>query len=104
QSAIRLLVVTAGGTPTPKQRHRVGELAKALRVRTAVVSDSVVARSIVTVFSWLNIEIKPFSTAHLPAALEYLELSDVEREWSFEAVKEMQAQLRIRDAGVRMQR
>lgn len=104
QSSPCLLVVTAGGTPTPKQRHRIGELAVAMRVRTAVVSDSLVARSIVTVFSWLNIEIKAFSTANLPLALEYLDLSSVEREWAFLAVKEMQAQLRIRDAGVRLQR
>jgi len=90
----RVLVFSEGGAPTAKQRKRAGELTAVIKSRTAVVSDSFIARSIVTALGWLRLDIKGFARAEQAKAFAFLELSSAESEWALRAVQEMQTQLR----------
>jgi len=55
------VALTDGGTPNALQRHRVNEALSGRRVRSAVVSNSVALRSVITALRWFNPETAAFS-------------------------------------------
>lgn len=71
---LRVLVVTDGAGPNTKQRRVLNALmaktGKAYRV--AVVTRSLVARSVVTALGWLNPDIRAFAPEEFELALDYL--------------------------------
>jgi hypothetical protein len=72
-----VLVVAEGpkaAGPDARQRAKMAR-AGLLRVRTAVVSDSVLARGIMTAISWVGAPIRGYASDHLFRAYEFLELS-----------------------------
>ena len=66
------LVVTRGGGPNAKQREAMSKLKNLRAFATAVVSDSVVARGIVTAISWIGKPIRAFTPSETDLAFEYL--------------------------------
>lgn len=68
----RLLVFPGGGTPTSVQRLGLRTTIAGRPLNTAVVSDSVVVRSIVGVFSLFVAGTKPFASTDWKAALAYV--------------------------------
>ena len=92
---VRILVVTESGPPSPKQRQQAGELAARIKCRTAVVTDSVVQRTVVTVFSWFAIDIKAFSSARMHDALSFLALSSTQCDWCLATVTRLKAELSL---------
>lgn len=66
------LVWTAGGAPNSKQRAMVKSVPGLLPVPIAIMTDSRVARGVITALSWLGKAIKPFPANDLQGALEYL--------------------------------
>ena len=93
-----VLVVTEGGPPSAKQRKAAGELSTAITFRTALVTNSLVARAVVTGFGWLKLDIKAFAHAEMTKAFAFLQLSPTEREWAYGTVRQMQAELRAGQA------
>jgi hypothetical protein len=76
--AVRAVLVIADGPdaegPDAAQRAKMAR-AGLLRVPTAVVTESVLARGIMTAVSWLGATIRGFSPQQLFQAYEYLKIS-----------------------------
>lgn len=95
-----VFVVTSGGGPNSRQRARMNErLPKARQARAAVLTESHVARGIITALQWVGaLNLKGFAPEDAVSALRYLELP-VARLQTIEAeVKRLQAQLDVRSS------
>jgi hypothetical protein len=82
---------TAGG-PDARQRAKMAR-AGLLRVPTAVVTDSVLARGIMIAISWAGTPIQGFASEHLSRAYEFLKLSGPVRARIPEQLEAMRAEL-----------
>ncbi|HEX6275088.1 MAG TPA: hypothetical protein VFZ53_18745 [Polyangiaceae bacterium] len=73
---LRILVVTDGGGPDAVMRAEVAEFYKANRVlvKTAVITASLISRSIVAAIGLVNPHVKAFSPGHVRTALTHLDL------------------------------
>ena len=74
----RALVFTAGGSPNAKQRANLGQHAG--KIRAAILTDSIVARGVVTALSWLGVSIAAFPPAQVTGAMDYIGVPFDERE------------------------
>lgn len=76
-----VLVMSAGGSPTPKQRKQIHELMPRTGggVETAILLPSLVARTIVTAMSLFNPKVRAFAPDRLADALDYLGVADASR-------------------------
>lgn len=76
--AYRMLVFTDGAGPTAQQRRELqAEFGPLLRqVRTAVVSDAVTVRFVVSMVAMFAANIRSFRVDDLPAALRFLDLDE----------------------------
>jgi hypothetical protein len=95
----RVLVVTDGAGPSAAQRARMKERLPRADVRTAVVTASAVARSIVGLIAWFNAAIRAFAPVELDAALAYLDVPPARRATVIGAVAAMRTQLSGATAG-----
>jgi len=77
-----VLVATDGAGPDGRQRVKLNDLVKQRggSFPTAVVTDSVVARGIVTAFGWFNPKVRAFTPGELAGALVYLGADPYRRE------------------------
>jgi hypothetical protein len=90
-----VLVVAEGsraGGPDARQRAKMAR-AGLLRVPTAVVTDSVLARGIMIAVSWVGTPIQGFASEHLSRAYEFLKLSGPVRARIPEQLEAMRAEL-----------
>jgi hypothetical protein len=75
---VRAVLVIAEGPhasgPDARHRAKMGR-AGLLRVPTAVVTDSALARGIMTAVGWVGAPIQGFAPAHISRAYDYLKLS-----------------------------
>ncbi len=72
----RSLVSTSGqGGPNAKQRRELYTLGKSYNHRLSILTDSKVARGIVTAASWIGMPVRAFRQQELHAALNYIEVS-----------------------------
>ncbi len=78
---VRLVVVAGSAGPDALQRKQLGESVPSKKLRTAVVSDSMVARGVITAFRWYGLEIDAFKSSEVDAACRYLAASDDETAW-----------------------
>jgi serine/threonine protein kinase len=91
---IGVLVVTAGGGPTPDQRPAIRELLEDGPVLTAVVMDAPMVQGTIAILGWLNPGIRSFSGATgLDDALRYLGLDVPTAERVLLEVRAMQREL-----------
>ena len=74
----RFLVETHGGGPDPKQRKALADLLRNEDTLVAVMTDSVVARGIITALAWFGLPQRGFALNDLRAAASYLGLSSAE--------------------------
>lgn len=79
-SSVRCIAFTDGGAPTTKHRKELNELLGGRSGLAAVVSASVLVRSVVTALTWFNPLVKAFAPEHVDAAYSYLKLNPVEIE------------------------
>jgi hypothetical protein len=75
EGPIRVLVESHGGAPNAKQRKALQEAVGGRDLRSAILSDSVVVRGVVTALAWLGVSLRAFSLHDYPAVAEYLGLS-----------------------------
>jgi hypothetical protein len=80
----RVFVETRGGGPNAKQRKLLADAAKDLDLRSAVLSDSIVVRGILTAIAWLGVPLRAFSPGEYRPAAEYLGLTQDELQRTFE--------------------
>jgi hypothetical protein len=92
------LVVTAGGGPSPQQRTEISKHPNINSFATAVVSDSMLVRGIVTAISWSGKPIKAFSPREMELALGYLETGPDTRAKVLLEVAAMKSKLGIQSA------
>ncbi len=94
---ITVLVMSAGGSPTPKQRRQIHGLMPAVGggVPTAVVIDSTVGRAIVTAMGFFNSKVRAFAPKALGAAFDHLEIQGSARAELFALAKSLHAELGI---------
>jgi hypothetical protein len=91
---VKMLVVTEGGGPTPQQRKEMVNAMGGREMLTAVVSDEVMIRGVVTALSWFNSKIKSFRSADLDGAMRYLGVSPARFDELRAEVAALQASLR----------
>jgi hypothetical protein len=68
---VRLLAITDGGAPNAAQRKRVTELSGGTPPQASIITRSVIARGVVTAFSWLNFPIRTFAPERWREAFEH---------------------------------
>jgi hypothetical protein len=92
---LRALVESHGGAPNAKQRKALHEALAGRDMRSAILTDSMIARGVVTALAWLGIPLRAFPLGDYKSAGEYLGLSRQE----LPAVVEQLRSLR-RDCGL----
>jgi hypothetical protein len=81
---VRTLVVSGGNAgPNAKQRRALAEALQGVDIRSAILTDSLVVRGIVTAIAWLNVALRAFAPDQQLEAADYLGLDEREREWAF---------------------
>jgi len=75
----RVLVVTDGGGPTSDQRSRLKKLVGGVNTRTAIVTDNVKARFVVSSIAFISANIKSFAKHEVDRAYAYLEFEPLQR-------------------------
>ena len=105
-----LVVVSGGGGPNARQRTElmstlIGRLerASAEEFRTAVCSDSVLARTITKAIGWLSgtPHLRSFGFGQRMEALEFLRVPEPERSEILRALSHFEGELRLRRANAR---
>lgn len=75
------MVVAGSGAPDSVQRQLLTDLVPAKQRRTAVVSDSVVARGVLTAFRWYGLEVAAFKSSAIEEAHRFVEATPEEAAW-----------------------
>jgi hypothetical protein len=91
-SALRLLVVTAGGHPTKPQIERLRAVNKK-NPPTAIVSSSLALRFMGSALTFVNPTIRCFPPSSFDAAFDHLGLLPAERQQAQAAIQQLQNKL-----------
>jgi hypothetical protein len=86
---MRFIVFAGESPPNARQRAAIVEALGGLPSKTAAITTSVLARNVVTVFSWLGLSVKGFSPNDLAGVAEYLELPPAHLEQAMDAAREL---------------
>jgi hypothetical protein len=97
-----LVVGGAGPGPSAVQRDMLAGVVPK-RVRTAVLTESVLARGIVTLLAWFHENIRAFAPPAIEGAFDYLEVPRIERPLILKTIKAMQDQLEGRASDPRIE-
>ena len=87
------LAFTDGGTPGALQRGRVNELLRSRRPPSAVVSNSIAVRSVITALRWFNPQTAAFSGRNVNAALRFAQVEPERVEALWQVVLGLDRQL-----------
>jgi len=93
---LRALVITDGGAPSAAQRKSFNDALKGRNYPSAVVSNAVITRGIVTALSWFNPKIRAFHPDATADALKYLDITPPEYPRIWAEVKRLEAELGVR--------
>jgi hypothetical protein len=72
--SLKVLVLTDGGHPSAAQRAALIKAYGTGTIHTAILTPSMVVRTVTTALQWWNPEIVAFSPDDLPKAIEFLRL------------------------------
>lgn len=90
---IRLVVLAGSGAPDAVQRKQLNDAVTMKQLRTAVVSDSIVARGVVTAFRWYGLELDAFKGSAMGDAFQYVAATPEEVDWLQRTVRAIRADL-----------
>jgi hypothetical protein len=90
---VKVLVLTDGGGPTPAQRGRLSAVSEGQALRSAVVSDSMKVRFIVSSVALFLPELSSFRRIEIQDAYAHLRMDARERATAQKAIPEMSALL-----------
>jgi hypothetical protein len=97
---IRCLVESHKTGPNAKQRKALADATTGIDYRAAILTDSIVARGIVTALSWLGVPQRAFAPDDFASAGNYLTLTPAELELAMHELLEMrQPSMRYATAG-----
>jgi hypothetical protein len=88
---LNVLVVTDGGGPNFKQRTQFMKATKGIRFISPVVTSSLVARAIITVFTWSDNNNKAFAPSEIRAAFDFMDVDQKDRADMWQSVIKLQA-------------
>lgn len=93
----RMLVLTTGGGPSALQRKDIEEMTESRDdVKVSVVTTSAIARGMVTALRWFRKDMtKAFAPDEFEDALDFLELSEIERRRVNDAARRLTGRIGI---------
>lgn len=94
-SSLRMLVVTSGGAPTAAQRKSLNDVIQGKEMISAIVTDVIMVRGVVTAMGWFNKKIKAFSFQEFDSAFRYLELPEGQFSFYRAEVQRLQEEVRV---------
>ncbi|HSY23587.1 MAG TPA: hypothetical protein VK841_15780 [Polyangiaceae bacterium] len=90
---LKILVVTAGGSPSPAQRKHLAEALGSARFGVAVVSDNISARFVASTIALFHRDHRSFSATEITEAYDHLQLTPHERALADTHIRELRALL-----------
>lgn len=93
----RFFIESYGGGPDAKQRRALAEVVDKDAMRVAVLTDSIVARGILTALAWLGLPQRAFAIGAQREAIAFLELDEDEAERLLEVLPRLRAETGLRD-------
>lgn len=84
---LRFICFVDDSPPNAKQRAAVVDALAGLPSRTAVITTSMLARNLITVFNWLGLNVKGFAPTRLQAVGEYLDIPPAYLEQAVDAAR-----------------
>ena len=93
--SMRVLIFSAGGSPTPKQRASIHKLMPQSGggVSTAIVTASFIGRSVVSAMNLFNSKVRAFSPDRVSDALDYLDIAAPHRAELLDLVARLHGEL-----------
>ena len=85
--ALRFIVFVDDSPPNAKQRAAVIDALAGLPSKTGVVTTSLLARNLITVFGWLGLQLRAFSPNDLQGLADYLDLPPAFLEQAVDAAR-----------------
>jgi hypothetical protein len=95
---LRMLSITDGGSPDANMRNALAKALDGKSLHMAMVTDSAVARGVVTAISWFNPWVKSFSPRHFQPLIDHLELAAKDHPAIADALSALDKQLRVATA------
>jgi hypothetical protein len=89
----KFLIVTDGGGPNAKQRSEFAKAVERRKTRTAIITGSAIARSILTAMQWFTPTIRGFAPGDIDAAFAYLEIAPADYERFVAVIGELRTEL-----------
>jgi regulator of extracellular matrix RemA (YlzA/DUF370 family) len=86
---IRVVVESHGGAPNAKQRRALSDALAGRDLRSAILSDSIVVRGVVTALAWLGVSLRAFPLHDYPSVAAYLGLSNDELTGAIEQLRSL---------------
>jgi len=84
---LRFIAIVDDSPPNAKQRAAIIDALGGLKSKTAVVTSSLLARNLITVFSWLGLQLKGFAPSDLDGVGTYLDLPPAYLEQAVDAAR-----------------
>jgi hypothetical protein len=92
----RGIALTDGGGPNAAQRNQINELLAGREAPSAVVTDSLMVRGIVTALSWFNKQTAAFSPLAITKALRHVDVRGERARQLWQMIVELDATLHPR--------
>lgn len=92
EGPIRVIVESHGGAPNAKQRKTLSDALAGRDLRSAILSDSIVVRGVVTALAWLGISLRAFPLDDYAGLAEYLEIPSDEIKVAIERLRVLRKQ------------
>jgi hypothetical protein len=89
----KFLIVTDGGGPNAKQRSEFAKAVERRKTRTAIITGSAIARSILTAMQWFIPTIRGFAPGDIYSAFAYLEIAPADYEQFVAVIGELRSEL-----------
>jgi hypothetical protein len=74
EGPIRVIVESHGGAPNAKQRKALSDALAGRDLRSAILSDSIVVRGVVTALAWLGVALRAFPLDDYASMAAYLDI------------------------------
>lgn len=90
---VRLLIVTGSSGPDALQRKQFTDAVSFKKIRAVVITDSVIARGIITAFRWSGVDLDAFKGSEIERAYQSLGVSPEELSWLRASLPALRASL-----------
>ena len=92
---VRVLVLTMGGAPNAVQRAKLNKVLANAKPPIALLTSSVVARTVGVAISWFHPRLRMFDPKELERAFDHLDASQADRQMMTRLLEELRRELRV---------